>query len=129
MSPAALSVLLYSTDAGFSDLVKRNLARRGLRVRQEAWAACHGGPGDVAPRVPQGMDVVIADLDCTGSACWQGVVRLRRCLGRSLPVVVLAYEWPDAARLGRCEPCGYLRKPFAVDELLRVLQEFQPAAA
>jgi DNA-binding response OmpR family regulator len=122
------SVLLYSTDTRFSDLLTWNLAKRGFRVRQQAWAACHAQAGDVPTDVPPEVDLIVADLDCMGPACWQAIVHLRR-LARSLPVVFLAYEWPNSGRLGRCRPCGYLRKPFAVDELLRVLQEFMPAAA
>jgi DNA-binding response OmpR family regulator len=125
---AALSVLLCSPDRELADLVTRNLARRGFRVRHEVWAACHAGPGHGPPESSDDVDLVIADLDCMGSASWQAIVYLRR-LSRGVPVVFLAYEWPNPGRLGRCQPCGYLRKPFAMDELLRVVREFMPAAA
>jgi DNA-binding response OmpR family regulator len=128
MLGSCVSVLLYSTDSRFSDLLERNLSKRGLRVRQQAWSACHAGTGDAPRQVPADVDLVIADLDCIGPACWQAIVHLRRVV-HSLPVVFLAYEWPNPGRLGRCQPCGFLRKPFAVDELLRVLEEFLAAAA
>jgi hypothetical protein len=127
MVHSELSVILYSADTGFSNLVTLNLERRGFLVRQQAWSACHARPRDPT-NVPEDIEVVIADLDCTGPACWFAVAHLRR-LARSLPVVVLAYEWPNAGRLGRCFPCGYLRKPFAMEELFRVLKELLPAAA
>jgi DNA-binding response OmpR family regulator len=127
MVRSELSVLLYSADTGFSNLVTLNLARRGFRVRQQGWSACHAHPGEPT-NVPEDVNVVIADLDCMGPACWHAIAHLRR-LARSLPVVVLAYEWPNAGRLGRCLPCGYVRKPFAMEDLFRMLEELLPAAA
>jgi DNA-binding response OmpR family regulator len=117
-------VAIYSVDAMLSDLLARNLARRGFGVRQAARTPCCDHLADLL----EAADVVIADLDCPAPACWQGVARLRE-QHPSLPVVFLAHDRPDAGRLRAWRPYRYLRKPLAVDELLRVLAELVPAGS
>ena len=117
-------VLVCSTDAALSDLLARNLARRGFRARQEAWAPCCGAPAAVS----EAADVIIGDLDCPEPACWRGATRLREMFP-SLPVVFLSHAWPDAARLRLLQPCRYVHTPVAVGELLRALRELVSTAS
>lgn len=119
------NVLVFSTDAALVERLRSSLAVHGLHVRHATWAPCCAVPTG-AEQTP--TDVVVADLDCPEPDCWRHATRLRRAFG-SLPVVFLFHALPDEARLRAWRPSAYLRKPFAVDELLRVLRDLASVAA
>ncbi len=113
-----VTVLVCSVDAGLSDLVAWNLARRGCEVRQVAWAPCCS-----VPRQPLGdADLIVVDLDCPEPTCWRAAVRVREHFKRR-PLVFLAHDPPDAGRLRRLQPSRYVQKPFGIDELLGIVRE------
>jgi DNA-binding response OmpR family regulator len=115
-------VLVLSVDATLSRLMQLNLERRGFDVRPHTWAACCGR-GE-APRGNQ-ADVVIADLDCPAPDCWTAAPQLR-ALFPSHPLLLLAHDRPSAPYLQTHQPVRSLQKPFAIDELVRVLREQRP---
>ncbi len=114
------TVLVCSADATLSKLVAWNLAIRGFPVRQDPRSPCCE-----APAGSFNVDVIIADLDCSGPASWQAAARLRETF-RSLPVVLLSHDRPDAERLRGLAPCRHLRKPFAINNLLTAVREVVP---
>ncbi len=111
--PCATSVLLCSNDRTLSDLVARNLDRRQYVVRQVPMIQRAG------ILVPPGMafDMVVADVDDEDPATWEHVAWLRRAFPY-LPLVLLSHSWPSATQAERFRPCHFVRKPFAMDELL-----------
>jgi DNA-binding response OmpR family regulator len=116
-------VLVCSIDESFSELVALNLTRRGFSIRRERWAACC----DAGETSANQADVVIVDLDCPEPECWRGGTRARRRFP-DCALVYLGHGWPATERLRAVQPCGYVRKPFGMGELLRVLGELTPVA-
>jgi DNA-binding response OmpR family regulator len=113
------SVLVCSSDLPLSDLLALNLERSGFGVRQEAWAVSWGELEDVSAAV----DVIIADLDDEQEvACLEAITHLRSRLNAT-PLIILGHAWRDAHRMQRWQPCGYVHKPFAITEVLCVLQQ------
>jgi hypothetical protein len=118
--------LICSLDEPLSDLMCLALERRGWEVRQTRWAACCGDPAEGPATGPDAVEVVIADLDCPGPACWRAVPVLRG-LFNARPLGLLAHDWPSFRQRQAWGLCGYIRKPIALTELLRVVAELAPA--
>lgn len=119
-----VSVLLCSIDTSLSRLLGWNLSRRGYDVRHAKWDPYYETAE--APPVLADADIVISDLSCPEPDCWVAASRVRQ-LAETLPVVILAYCWPDERQLRALHPCIYLRKPCAVDELLKALRDLELA--
>jgi DNA-binding response OmpR family regulator len=116
-------VLVCSSDPALSDLLALNLERSGFGVQQLAWAGAWGKLKDLSAEV----DVLVADLDDEQEvACFEAITHLRSGLN-SKPLVILGHAWRDAHRMQRWQPCGYVRKPFAITEVLCVLQQLVSA--
>ena len=101
-----------------SRLLWLNLERRRFNVTVHEWAACCDRgerPGSVA------AGLVISDLDCPAPECWQCGPRLRT-LFPAHALLLLAHERPSAPYMQAHAPCGYVHKPFAVDELVGAVQ-------
>jgi DNA-binding response OmpR family regulator len=111
-------VLVWSNNRTLSDLVARNLAHRGLEVQE-----CPLPPADSPLAADVGIaDIVIVDLDCQEPKLWRRAARVRSTLP-NVPLVILGHAWPTTPQLDRLQPCTYVRKPFAIDELLTAVQE------
>lgn len=113
-----MNVLLWSSNRILSDLVARNLAHRGFEVRETTL------PPDDTPIVliGDGADIVIVDLDCPEPELWRRAAFVRETVP-AVPLVILGHGWPAIVQLDRLQPCTYVRKPFAIDELLTAVQE------
>ena len=111
-------VLVWSDNRILSDLMARNLRRRGFDVDERQLTA-GAAPGIVEHRAP---GLAILDLDCLEPELWRRAERLRATIPET-PVVILGHAWPTPARLGPLQPCTYVRKPFAIDELLAAVQD------
>jgi DNA-binding response OmpR family regulator len=118
-----VDVLVCGNDDRLSGLLALNLSRRGFEVRQARWAPCCGA----AEQAPAPAGVIILDLDCPEPGAWRGA-RRARLLFPDQVLVLLGYEWPDFARLDALRPCGYVRKPISIGDLLRAIRELTPAA-
>lgn len=116
-----VKVLVCGVDEALSELLALNLARRGFEPCRARWAACCGD----AEAAPPPAELIVADLDCPEPDAWLGAARARE-LFPARPLIYLGHGWPDLQRLRSLQPCGYIRKPFAVDELLRLLRELSP---
>lgn len=119
-----VSILVCSLDISLSGLLVWNLSRRGYDTRHVHWDPYYE-TGEDPPELVD-ADIVISDLGCPEPDCWAAASQVRQ-LFASLPVVFLAYCWPDERQLRTLHPCAYLRKPFAVDELLRALRDLEHA--
>jgi DNA-binding response OmpR family regulator len=108
-----VSVLLWSDSPAFSHLVSRNLTNRGYAVHDVDAAAPTERPGSA----PSTADVVVGDFESPEPELWQWAGRLRASFAAT-PLVILGHGWPSTPRLHRLQPCVYVRKPFAIDELL-----------
>jgi hypothetical protein len=113
-------VVVCSTDPVFGRVLARNAEQRGLPARLFNWDLCHGPlPVDVPPRPL----LIIADLNCVTVNRWALVVARMRGLFPTVPVVVLDYDLPDAARRHAWQPYRFLEKSLSLGSLLRVFDE------
>jgi DNA-binding response OmpR family regulator len=108
-----VDVLICGADRTLSDLVARNLDRRAFTVRQAPLAPLDATtmPPGVAP------GIVVADLDDADPDGWRHAAWLRAAFPY-VPLVLLAHSWPSTTVIQRFQPCRFVRKPFAIDELL-----------
>jgi DNA-binding response OmpR family regulator len=120
-----VNVLVWSDNRILAGLISRNLVRRGFDVDELPLPSAH------APSPPRPLDIqaalAIVDLDCQAPDLWCRAARIRTTIPR-IPLVILGHAWPVAAQLDQLQPCIYVRKPFAIDELLAAIQK-APAAA
>ncbi len=121
-------VVLFSSDRALSDLLKANLERSGFAVRQQTWVQVQA----LAAEHEGALDLLLADVDDAAEhACFEAVAGLRKRFA-ARPLLVLAHEWPDARRLQTWQPCRYVRKPFAVGDVLGALEQLiadEPSSA
>lgn len=111
-------VLVCGDNRILSGLVTRNLRQRGYAVRKIPLPPSRAiGTIDVG-----GADIVIVDLDCQEPELWRRAAELRASI-RSVPLVILGHEWPTAVQVDQLHPCKYVRKPFAIEELVAAVQE------
>jgi len=117
-----MKILVWSDNRTLSDLMTRNLTRRGFEVDE------HPLPGAGAPSDHGVPDLAIVDLSCPEPEMWQRASGIRAMLP-GIPMVLLGHAWPTSARLGPLQPCAHVRKPFAIDELLAAVHVALPFAS
>ena len=105
-------VLIWSSDAGFAAAVSDELRRRQIEaLRCSGLISVHPQP-----------DLILADVDALPPTWWKSVAALRKRDG-SLAVIIVGSALPSFARLRAWRPRGYVRRPFRMEELIRVVQE------
>ena len=114
----AMYVVVWSDNPIPSDLVVRNLRLRGFEV-DERPLSTGAALGFIEHRDP---DLAIMDLDCLESELWPRAARLRATMP-ARRLVILGHAWPTTDRLTPLQPCTYVRKPFAIDDLLAAVQD------
>ena len=119
-----MKILVWSDNRTLSDLVTRNLTRRGFEVDEHPLPGA-GVPPSSDHSVP---DLAIVDISCPEPEMWHRASEIRVMLP-GIPMVVLGHAWPTSARLGPLQPCAYVRKPFAIDELLAAVHDALPFAS
>ena len=121
----AVNVLIWSDNRILAGLISRNLVRRGFDVHELPLPTAD----DLSQARPLGIEaeLAIVNLDCQEPDLWYRAARIRTTIP-TIPLVFLGHAWPVAAQLDQLQPCIYVRKPFAIDELLAAVQN-APAAA
>jgi hypothetical protein len=69
---------------------------------------------------PCSANLLIADIDLLPPMWWKRLSELRP-RERFIPLILVSSRWANYAQLRSWRPCGYVRKPFCVDDLLRVV--------
>jgi DNA-binding response OmpR family regulator len=105
-------VLILSGDSIFLRMVSDYLARQDFEIVEF--------PPVSAARPT--AEVIIADVDGLSSSLWRRVTELRR-LDASVALILATTSWPSLSRMHAWRPCGYLRKPFSRDDMLRVMRD------
>ncbi|SRR5579885_1191616 len=114
-------VLVVEDEDLLRGIIVRNLASRGCAVREaasgaEALAALRAAPADL----------LLLDIDLPDRTGWD-VLRELAAAGQQVPTVVLSAVRVSPARLAEFRPLAYLRKPFPIEALLRLLEGGGPA--
>jgi DNA-binding response OmpR family regulator len=102
-------------------VISRNLAMRGLQVREAATVSDALGALDV--RLP---DLILLDINLPDQTGWD-VLRQLRARHIAVPTIIVSAVQISRARLEEFQPLGYLPKPFPIDALLRLVLRGQPA--
>jgi DNA-binding response OmpR family regulator len=105
-------ILIWSGDRGFYAATRDYLLQQHFDI-----VTCGGTP---APHPP--LELVIADVDSLRLVWDRCLSRLRK-QDKSVALVLVSSEWPNFAQLHSWRPSGYLRRPFSMGELLRVLRD------
>ena len=108
-------MLILSGDSIFLRMVSDYLARQDFEIVECSL---------VSSAVPT-AEVIIADVDGLSSSLWRQVTELRR-LDESVALILVTARWPSLSRMHAWRPCGYVRKPFSKDDILRVVRDLVP---
>jgi DNA-binding response OmpR family regulator len=79
-----------------------------------------------APPAALSVDLVIADIDGLPLRWWKRLSELRM-QDKSVALILVSSAWPNFGRLHSWRPCGYLRTPFSMEDLLRVVRDLLPS--
>jgi DNA-binding response OmpR family regulator len=116
-------VLLVEDEAPLRQVIARNLASRGLQVREAASVA--DALQALATDLP---DLILLDLNLPDRTGWD-VLRDLRQRSLDIPTIVVSAVRVSQSRLDEFQPMAYLPKPFPIDALLRlVLRPDEPAS-
>ncbi|MBV9357536.1 MAG: response regulator [Chloroflexi bacterium] len=113
-------VLIVEDEALLRRIVARNLASRGLEVREtdSAEAAVRA----IADERP---DLLLLDINLPDRTGWDVLRELNR-QASGVPTIVMSAVRARPSRLDEFRPLAYLPKPFPLESLLRLVLE--PAA-
>ncbi len=110
-------VLIVEDEAELRRVIARNLAGRGLLVREADSAA-----EAVRAIVRERPDVLLLDINLPDRTGWEVLRELDRS-GTDVPTIVMSAVRPRPSRLAEFHPLAYLPKPFPLDSLLRLVLE------
>jgi DNA-binding response OmpR family regulator len=108
-------ILLVEDDASLSDVIGRNLARRGLEVRTETTVS--DALRAVAKMRP---DLLLLDINLPDRSGWE-LLRALHGQGIEIPTIVISAARCTPERLAEFQPLAYLPKPFPLASLLRLI--------
>lgn len=114
-APCYRKVLLVEDEAPFRRVIVRNLAARGVEVREADTAE-----RAVAAILADRPDLLLLDLDLPDRSGWD-VLRALRRRGIDVPTVIVSAVRVPASRLEEFRPLAYLPKPFPLEALLRLV--------
>lgn len=70
-------------------------------------------------------DLLLLDINLPDATGWD-VLRDLEAQGRATPAVIFSAAPPNPRRLHEFKPIAVLYKPFPIDALIRLVQEFTP---
>lgn len=113
-----LRVLLVEDEIPFRQVIERNLTGRGHTVLKAATAS-----DAIDTALNSRPDLMLLDINLPDRSGWD-VLRELHGRGVDIPTVVVSAVRVSPARLAEFKPLAYLPKPFPLDALLRVVDEF-----
>ena len=118
-SPVGAQVLVVEDDPGMRQLVEDVLTDEGYRVRtaEDGQAALE----EVARELP---GIILLDMRMPRMNGWEFAREFRARYGRGAPIVVLTAAADARQRAVDIEAEGFLGKPFNLDDLLRLVEQF-----
>jgi DNA-binding response OmpR family regulator len=108
-------VLVVEDEPALRQVVVRNLAGRGLEVREAATADAALEAVSVEP-----PDLLLLDINLPDHTGWDVLRELKR-RGTEVPTIVVSAVRVSEGRLDEFHPLAYLPKPFPLDALLRLV--------
>lgn len=116
-------VVFAEDDDVFRRLIARNLAQRGVAVREARTAA-----EAVAAVIERRPDLLLLDLDLPDRSGWD-VLRELAARGIQVKTIVTSAIRVNPSRRREFQPLAYLPKPFPIEALLRLVTGSVPPNA
>jgi CheY-like chemotaxis protein len=111
-------LLVVDDDPTIREMLEMLLDSEGYEVS----TACNGADAlEVLPGLHP--DVILLDMKMPVMDGWEFMDRYRTLPNATAPVVVISAAQDTARRAAEVGAQGYVAKPFAIDDLLRVLEE------
>ena len=115
-------ILVVDDDESIRELVEMALSSEGHLVM----TAPHGAAAlEVIARTPP--DVILLDMKMPVMDGWELARRYREMPGPHAPIVVVTAAADAAGRAEEVAADGHLPKPFDLDDLFRVVDQYAPA--
>lgn len=112
-------LLVVDDDANIREMLDMVLASEGFEVITASHGAAALGMLDrVRPHV------ILLDMKMPVMDGWEFLRQYRRRPGAKVPVVVLTAAQDDKRRAADVGADAYIAKPFAIDDLIRVLDQY-----
>ena len=113
-----MNVLLVEDEAALADVLARNLRARGHAVSHQSTAE-----GAILAMTESWPDALILDVNLPDLTGWEILRRLSAIDRSRVGVVVISAAPVSQRRIQEFQPLRWLQKPFAIDALVRLLDE------
>jgi DNA-binding response OmpR family regulator len=112
-------ILLVEDDADLRTMIARGLQAAGYMVLQAA------NFREALDEMAIKPNLMILDINLPDATGWN-VADWLESVTRDVPIVVISGFTPDEKRLQQFKPRAFLPKPFAIEELLDLVQRYAP---
>lgn len=112
-------ILIVEDDTALRTILARNLTALGYMVFQA------GTFREAADQMAIKPALLILDITLPDATGWD-VANWLESLTAPVPIILISGGTPEATRLRRFHPVAFLPKPFAIDELLAVVEQQLP---
>jgi DNA-binding response OmpR family regulator len=113
-------ILLVEDDADLRTMIARGLQAAGYMVFQA------GNFRQALDEMAVKPNLMILDINLPDATGWD-VANWLESLTTPVPIIVISGFTPDRKRLEQFKPKAFLPKPFAIEELLDLVQQYAPA--
>jgi DNA-binding response OmpR family regulator len=113
------AILIVEDDTALRTVIARSLEAAGYLVFQAGTFRAAVDQLEIKPALMI-LDITLPDATGWDVASWL------EALTSPVPIVLISGGTPDATRLQRVHPVAFLPKPFAIDELLAVVEQQLP---
>jgi DNA-binding response OmpR family regulator len=119
-----VNVLLVEDDAPLADVIARN-----LRVRGHALAVAGTAEAALLAMAEAWPDVLILDINLPDQTGWDVLRRLTAADRKRVSVIVVSAAPISEKRVVEFQPLRHLQKPFPIEALVRLLNDFTVSQA
>ena len=117
-----LFILLVEDDAQLRNIVARSLQAAGYMVFQAA------NFREALDRIAIKPHLMILDINLPDATGWD-VANWLESITEPVPIIVISGLTPDPKRLQQFQPKAFLPKPFAIEELLDLVEQYAPSSS
>src|SRR5215210_3522051 len=115
-------ILLVEDDEQLRSIITRNLRAAGYMVFEA------GSFRQALDRMSVKPNLIILDINLPDATGWDVVTWLEQQTS-PVPIIVTSGLTPDAKKIEHFEPKAFLAKPFAIEELLDLVQQYAPVGS
>lgn len=112
-------ILIVEDDTALRTILARNLTALGYMVFQAGTFRAAADQMAIKPAL------LILDINLPDATGWD-VANWLESMTEPVPIILISGGTPEVKRLQHFHPVAFLPKPFAIDELLAVVEEHLP---